>query len=241
MKNKSAPRRIALSAVDRVYEDVSKLAEKVNYGRGQHAATVTRLLLNMYCEMEAIGLVNGTPEKVKLFKAAGLSHDIGVGNERNSDSRGHAGASLRMLKEQIWDREIPEDCKHLLTTVMYAVYYHRDSIPSGKLLAFKDIPGMLDYREIVLDDYQTTEELVALLRIADALDYGFAQGTPDKFEKIQLVRTSHEVECRATPRQREDVIFLLAKAKGKAEVFETRFGRLSFWLPSARRSWNFVV
>jgi len=78
---------------------------------------------------------------------------------------------------------------------------------------------------------------VALLRVADGLDFGLVKGTPDKVEKVEMTRTAGEVECRITPRPGKDVTSLLVKAQEKSEVFEACFGKLTFWLPGTGKSW----
>jgi hypothetical protein len=111
---------------------------------------------------------------------------------------------------------------------MYAIFYHRKSIPEGKLKSLNDIP---------LEDYRSTAELVSLLRIADGLDFGFASGSPDKIEKVEMARTPKGVECRVFPRLGMNVTELVAKSYEKREVFETIFGKLTFWLPGEQGSW----
>jgi protein-tyrosine-phosphatase len=213
-------------AVDWVYDKVVKLAKNVDYGRGEHAATVTRLMLNMYDNMVAIGLIRHTTDKRKLAELAGLCHDVGVGCE--SPGEGHHRAGLRMVKEKLWSESLTADRKDLLAVILYAIFYHRDSVPQGKLEALEGIP---------LEDYRACAELLALLRVADGLDFGLVKGTPDKIEKVEMTRTPGEVECRITPRPGKDVTSLLAKAQEKSEVFKACFGKLTFWLPGTGKSW----
>ncbi len=210
---------------DWVYREVLKIAQaqKVPYGRGEHSQTVTRLMRDMYRDLNIIGFISDSPDKCKLAEIAGLSHDIGV-----SLGEPHNYHSFQMLKKDLWNEGLSSDRKNLLAVVMYAVFYHRDHIPDGKLKPLNGIP---------LKDYRTTEEIVALLRVADGLDYGLVKGSPDKVEKVEMVRTSKGVECRVFPRLGENVIGLVAKAYEKREVFEATFGELTFWLPGARVSW----
>ncbi|MDO8490579.1 MAG: HD domain-containing protein [Dehalococcoidia bacterium] len=214
-------------AADWVHNEILKIALKEDYGRGKHPLTVTRLMLNMYDDMAAIGFINDTADKRKLAEAAGLSHDIGVGKEQGGED--HKAAGFRMLKEQLWDdKRLSAYRKDLLAVVMYSVFYHGNPVPDGKLEPLKDI---------LLEDYRTTAELVSLLRVADGLDYGLDKGTPDMFEKVEMVRTSKGVECRVFPRAGKDVMWLVAKSYEKREVFEGIFGKLTFWLPGASGSW----
>lgn len=211
---------------DWVYNEVIAIAEKVDFGRGEHAKTVTRLMLNMYNEMVAIGFISDDYDKHKLAELIGLSHDIGVGKEQPGEE--HNAAGWRMLKKELWKEPLSSDQKNLLAIVMYGIFYHRDKILAGKLKALNDIP---------LQDYRTTAEVVSLIRIADGLDYGFARGSPDKIEKIEMVRTSKGVECRVFPRPGKNVEGLVAKSYDKREVFEATFGKLTFWLPIEGGSW----
>lgn len=211
---------------DWVYREVLKIAEKVDYGRGEHSKTVTRLMLDMYHDMASIGLISDTPDKRKLAEIAGLSHDIGVHKEKRGE--GHNAAGWRMLKEELWNEGLSADRKNLLAVVMYALFYHRDHIPDGKLKPLNDI---------ALEDYRTTAELVSLLRVADGLDYGQDKGSPDKVEKVEMARTSKEVECRVFPRLGKNATGLVAKSYEKREVFEATFGKLTFWLPGEHGSW----
>ena len=213
-------------AVDWVYDEVVKLAKNVDYGRGEHAATVTRLVLNMYDDMVAIGLIRHTTDKRKLADIAGLCHDVGVGCE--SPGEGHHRAGLRMVKEKLWSESLTADRKDSLAVILYAIFYHRNSVPEGKLEALEGIP---------LKDYRACAELLALLRVADGLDFGLVKGTPDKIEEVEMTRTPGEVECRITPRPGKDVTSLLAKAQEKSEVFKACFGKLTFWLPGTGKSW----
>lgn len=211
---------------DWVYREVLKIAQKVNYGRAEHSLTVTRLMRDMYSDLVSTGVISDTSEKCKLAEIAGLSHDIGVGKEQHGE--GHNKAGLRMLQEELWNEGLSSDLKNLLAIVMYAVFYHRDHIPDGKLKPLDDIP---------LSDYRTTAELVSLLRIADGLDYGLVSGSPNKIEKVEMVRTPKGVECRVFPRLDKDVTVLVAKSYEKREVFEATFGKLTLWLPGEGRSW----
>lgn len=212
---------------DWVHDEVLNIAKKVDYGRGKHSKTVTRLMQDMYRDLVNIGFISDSPDKCKLAEIAGLSYDIGYGEEQHGEN--HNDAGLRMLKEQLWnDKRLSAYRKDLLAVVMYAVLYHRDSIPDGKLKPLKDIP---------IEDYRTTAELVSLLRIADGLDYGLVKGSPDKIEKVEMVRTSKGVECRVFPRLGKNVTGLVAKSYAKREVFEATVGKLTFWLPGEGGSW----
>lgn len=211
---------------DWVYREVLKIAEKVDYGRGEHSKTVTRLMRDMYHDMAGIGFISDTPDKRKLAEIAGLSHDIGVHKEKRGE--GHNAAGWRMLKEELWNEGLSSDRKGLLAVVMYAVFYHRDPVPDGKLKPLNGIP---------LEDYRTTAELVSLLRVADGLDFGLVRGSPDKIEKVEMVPTSKGVECRVFPRLGKNVTGLVAKSYDKREVFEATFGKLTFWLPGEHGSW----
>lgn len=208
---------------DWVYNEVLKIGEKVDYGRGEHSKTVTRLMLNMYHNLAGIGFISDSLDKRKLAEIAGLSHDIGV-----SIGEPHNYYSFQMLKKGVWNEGLTSDRKNLLAVVMYAVFYHRNHIPDGKLKPLNDIP---------LNDYRTTAELVSLLRVADGLDHGQVKGSPDKIEKVEMARTSKEVECRVFPRLGKNVVGLIAKAYEKREVFEATFGKLTFWLPGEGGSW----
>lgn len=210
-----------------VYDEVLKIAKELDYGRGEHPPTVTRLMLNMYDDMAAIGFINDTADKRKLAEVAGLSHDIGVGKELQKE--GHHAAGFRKLKKELWSEGLSSDRKDPLAVVMYAVFYHRNDVPNGKLEPLNGIP---------LEDYRTTAELVSLLRVADGLDFGFVSGSPDMFEKVEIARTSKGVECRVFPRAGKDVTGVVAKSYEKREVFEATFGKFTFWLPGAARgSW----
>ncbi|MGD1120007.1 MAG: hypothetical protein ABR886_11070 [Dehalococcoidales bacterium] len=211
---------------DWVYNEVIKIAEKVDFGRGEHAKTVTRLMLNIYSEMARIGLINDDYDKHKLAEIIGLAHDIGVGKEQPGE--GHNGAGWRILKEEVWKETLSSDQKNLLAIVMYGIFYHRDKILDGKLKALNDIP---------LHDYRDTAELVSIIRIADGLDYGLVKGSPDKIEKIEMARTSKGVECRVFPRSGKNVTELVAKSLDKREVFESTFGKLTFCLPGDNGGW----
>lgn len=214
------------SSADWVYDEVLKIAKKVDFGRGKHAETVTRLVLNMYDDMVSIGLIVHSAEKHKLAKIVGLSHDIGVNNEKGSEQHNEAG--MRMLKEQLWNGKLSPEQRSLLSTVIYAIFYHRDRIADGIVKPLAGFP---------ITDYRRTIELVALIRVADGLDYGLRYGSPDKVEKLEVARTSKGVEFRVLPRAGKDVIGLIAKSYEKREVFETTFGKLTFWLPGVHGSW----
>ena len=211
---------------DWVYNEVLKIAEKVDYGRGEHAKTVTRLMLNMYRDLVGVGLISDSSDKGKLAEIIGLSHDIGVGKEQRGE--GHNGAAWRMVKKELWNEALSSDQKSLLAEVMYGIFYHRDEIPDGKLKPLNDIP---------LENYGTTRELVSLIRVADGLDYGLVQGSPDKIEKVEMVRTPKGVECRVFPRVDKNITGLVAKSYEKREVFEVTFGKLTFWLPGEGSGW----
>lgn len=215
------------SDADWVHAEVLRIAAEVDYGRGKHAQTVTRLLQDMYNGMVAIGLIVRTTDKDKLFEAAGLAHDIGVGKEKAEDYGDHAKAGKRVLKEKLWTTELSLPRKALLAVIMYAVFYHRNPIPGGKVKPLNDLPPV----------ETNTTELVTLLRVADGLDFGKITGSPDMIERVEMVRPSEGVECRVFPRPDKDVTGLLAKAYEKREVFEAHFGKLTFWLPGEGGSW----
>lgn len=208
---------------DWVYREVLKIAQKVNYGRGEHSQTVTRLMRHMYRDLVSVGLISDGPDKCKLAEIAGLSHDIGV-----SLGEPHNCHGFQMLKKDLWNEGLSSDHKNLLAIVMYAIFYHRDQIPDGKIKPLKNIP---------LGDYRTTAELVSLIRIADGLDYGLVKGSPDKIEKVKMARTSEGVECRVSPRPGKNITGLLVKSYKKREVFVGCFGKLTFWLPGEHGSW----
>ncbi|GEM_PF-6259802 len=178
----------------------------------------------MYLDLVNIGLISDNSDKRKLAEIIGLTHDIGVSVSEPK----HNYYSLQMLKKELWNAGLSTDKKNLLTVVMYSVYYHRGQVPDGKLSPLDDIP---------LVDYRTTAELVSLIRVADGLDYGLVQGSPDKIEKVEMVRTPNGVECRIFPRPGKDVNNLIAKSYEKREVFEATFGRLTFWLPGENGGW----
>lgn len=216
--------------VDRwVHNEVLKIAKSVNYGRGEHSTTVTRLMLNMYDDLVAIGLIIDGHDKRSLADIIGLSHDIGVGKEQSGE--GHDKAGWRILKEQLWENNVlTDDSKNTLSIIMYGVFYHRTKIPGGKIKPLNDIP---------LEDYRSAAELVSLIRLADGLDHGPAMGSLDMIEKVEMVRTSKGVECRVFPRpgKTANVEGLVAKSYSKREVFEATFGKLTFWLPGDGHSW----
>lgn len=220
-----SPRTVSLGTAW-VYDEVFRIAEEVNYGRAEHSQTVTRLMRDMYRDLVSIGFISDSADKCKLAEIAGLSHDIGVGKEQCNE--GHHAAGWRMLKKELWSEGLSADRKNPLAVVMYAVFYHRDPVPDGKLKPVKKIP---------LEDYRTSAELVSLLRVADGLDHGLVSGSPDKVEKVEMVRTSKGVECRVFPRHGKNVMGLLAKSYEKREVFEATFGKLTFWLPGEGASW----
>ncbi len=177
--------------------------------------------------MVAIGLIAHTADKAKLFEAAGLAHDIGVGKEQAEDDFDHAKAGKRILGEKLWTDELPSARKALLAVIMYAVFYHRNPILGGKVEPLNGMPIV----------EPNTTELTALLRVADGLDYGLNYGSPDMIEKVEMARTSKEVECRVFPRADKDVTGVVAKSYEKREVFEATFGKLTFWLRGARGCW----
>ncbi|RJO62996.1 MAG: HD domain-containing protein [Dehalococcoidia bacterium] len=211
----------------KVCEEVLKIAKSVNYGRGAHSKTVTRLMLNMYDDMVAIDLIKRVNNKRILAEIIGLSHDIGVGKEKPNEEHNEAG--WRMLKEQLWECNILGDNeKDPLALIMYGVFYHRDEIIDGKLKPLGDIP---------LWDSRAAAELVSLVRIADGLDHGYSTGSPDKIVKVEMVRTPKGVECRVFPRSGENVDSFIAKSYSKREVFEATFGKLTYWLPGGGGGW----
>ncbi|MBT9141074.1 MAG: Protein-arginine-phosphatase [Dehalococcoidia bacterium] len=189
------------SSADWVYDEVLKIAKKVDFGRGKHAETVTRLLLNVYDDMVSIGLIVHSAEKRKLAKIIGVSHDIGVNSEKDSEQHNEAG--VRMLKEQLWNEKLSPEQSSLLSTIIYAIFYHRDTIADGIVGPLADFP---------ITDCRRTTELVALIRVVDGLDYGQVKGSPDKVEKLEVVRTSKGVEFRILPRAGKDVEGLIAKS-----------------------------
>lgn len=210
--------------VDWVHDAVIKTAKGVEFGRGEHAKTVTRLMLNIYDDLVSVGLIDSAPGKRKLAEAIGLSHDIGVSVSENN----HHYHGFQMLKKTLWNEALSSIQKKLLATVMYGVFYHRNKVPDGKLIALDGIP---------LEDYKATAELVSLIRVADGLNYGPAHGSLDAIEKIQMARTPDGVECRVFPRPGEDVAGLIWKSHDKREVFEATFGKLTFWLPCQCGGW----
>ncbi len=211
----------------KICEEVLKIAKSVNYGRGTHSKTVTRLMLNMYDDLVAIDLIKRVNNGRILAEMIGLSHDIGVGKEKPNEEHNHAG--WRILKEQLWEGHTlgdnEEDSRAL---IMYGVFYHRDEIIDGKLKPLGDIPFW---------DSRTAAQFVSLVRIADGLDYGYCTGGPDKIKKVEMVRTPKGVECRIFPRPGQNVISLIAKSYKKREVFEATFGKLTYWLPGEGGSW----
>lgn len=217
-----------------VCHDVIEVAKKVEYGRKDHPQTVTRLMRNMYDDMVAIGFINGSADKRKLAEAAGLSHDIGVPAEERGEGPHHI-TGFKMLEEGLWQQGLSPDRKEALAVVMYAVFYHREHIPNGKLQPLKGI--LRPVNDIPLHDYRTTAELVSLLRVADGLDYGLVTGSPDRFEKVEMARTSKGAECRLFPRAGKDVTAVVTRALTKGEVFEATFGKLTFWLPGKNGEW----
>ena len=132
-----------------------------------------------------------------------------------------------MEMEKLWADELTSARKSLLAVIIYAVFYHRNPLPGGKVKALNGMP---------LVEPNTTE-LIALIRIADGLDFGLANGSPNKVEKVEMARTSKGVECRVFPRLGMDGRDVVAKSYNKREVFEAIFGKLTLWLPGEHGSW----
>jgi len=211
---------------NKIFEDVERLAEGLDYGRGrrEHAKTVTNYMMKLYSEMVKIGLISDSIPNQKLAHAIGLSHDIGY-----SIGSLHHETGFEKLKEKLWRYNLSPIDKSRLAIIMYGVYYHTSSehLEEGKLNPVDDIP-------LKDDDYPIAAQLVAMIRVADGLDH-YLDG---RFADLQIVRTSQGIECRVTPRVRHDPKELLKWVHdNKRDMFEAKFGTLSFWRPIGINSW----
>jgi len=131
----------------RVCAEVLKIAESVDYGRADHSKTVTRLMLNMYDNLVEVGLINDVKNKRILAEIIGLSHDIGVHQEKLHEE--HHEAGWRMLKEKLWEGNTLYNYeKGPLALIMYGVFYHRSPVIDGKLKPLGDMRWSPKFRQV---------------------------------------------------------------------------------------------
>jgi CHAD domain-containing protein len=121
----------------------------------QHSRHVTRLTLELYDGLAALGKPSESFEKERaILRAAALLHDIG----KSKNERGHHKASYRMIKRLTPPLGWP--AQDLLTAGIVA-RYHRGSLPRA---------GQPPLRGLSPQQRQDVSRLAAILRLANAFD-----------------------------------------------------------------------
>ncbi|BDG03262.1 Ppx/GppA phosphatase family protein [Anaeromyxobacter oryzae] len=202
-----SPGAVAAAAADRT-EAALALGRRFAFDE-RHATQVARLALSLFDQLTTL---HGLPASARgILEAAALLHDVG---HAVSPSRHHKHTYYLLLNADIPGFSDPE--RRLVALV---ARYHRRSAPERHREDLADLPAA---------EFRTVRRLVAILRIADALDRSHHQPVHD-------VRTaSHAGGVRVVARVRGAVDLELWDVAREAPLFRSVFGRRIEVLPGRR-------
>lgn len=176
-----------------------------------HAHQVLRLSAELFDATAALHRLG--PEEKFLLEAAALLHDIG---QYISYSQHHKHSQYLIRNAQLTgfnEREIQ--------VIGCVARYHRKALPALT---------HAEFNELAVDDRRLVQQLAALLRIADGLDYGHLSSV----ERVRLDLRRTRVVARLVARQecRTEV----ERALRKSDLFTRVFGRSVGFTVSRRRT-----
>ena len=165
-----------------------------------HAQQVSRLALRIFDQTQDLHRLR-TGER-ELLESAAMLHEVGM----HVAYQGHHKHSYYLISHAGL-RGFTGDQVAVIANV---ARYYRKAVPDGEHPAFAQLSPT--QQEIV-------EKLVAILRVADALD----RGRRGSIRDVLVVANDDELEFRLRPRAQPDVE--LESAQKRARYFEKVFGR----------------
>jgi hypothetical protein len=133
-------------------DKIVEIGSEYGWGHGEkHATRVAKLTVDLWTSAENMGLVGKNLDVKRALYTAALLHDVSW-DPRNKDI--HHELSAEIIRDKLQDRSLAERSSII-------AYYHRKK------------PNPLDDERI--KDDRDMLLAIAVLRIADALDYGLNQ------------------------------------------------------------------
>ncbi|RSN76931.1 HD domain-containing protein [Candidatus Methanodesulfokora washburnensis] len=134
-------------------DKIVEIGNEYGWGRAhmcaeKHAIKVAELTVDLWTSAENMGLVGKNLDVRRALYTAALLHDVGLWDYRNKDI--HHELSAEIIRDKLQDRSLAERSSII-------AYYHRKK------------PNPLDDERI--KDDRDMLLAIAVLRIADALDY----------------------------------------------------------------------
>jgi HD superfamily phosphodiesterase len=134
-------------------DKIVEIGSEYGWGHGkEHATRVAKLTVDLWTSAENMGLVGKNLDVKRALYTAALLHDVGLWDYRNKDI--HHELSAEIIRDKLQDRSLAERSSII-------AYYHRKK------------PNPLDDERI--KDDRDMLLAIAVLRIADALDYRLNQ------------------------------------------------------------------
>jgi exopolyphosphatase/guanosine-5'-triphosphate,3'-diphosphate pyrophosphatase len=165
-----------------------------------HAAQVARLALSIY---DGLGRLHGLPPRSRrILEAAALLHDVGHAVSVHS----HHKHTYYLVA----NADLPGFADRERELVALVARYHRRSLPARKR---RDLEGLGP------GELRTVRKLVAILRVADALDRSHQQHVRDL--RVRGSRSAVELRVRA----RGPLELELWDAEREASLFQRVFSR----------------
>jgi exopolyphosphatase/guanosine-5'-triphosphate,3'-diphosphate pyrophosphatase len=186
-------------------ESIEEFGEKYNYDKS-HSQQVSRLALSLFEQTRAL---HGLPNRYQnILHAAAMLHDIGlyIGYEK------HHKHSYYLIKSSLQGSFDPAE----LDLIANIARYHRRAHPSPKHLPFSQLSPL---------QQDVVRKLAALVRIADALDFG-RQGKVVKLQasnprkKLLSIRVEGNGDLRDELSCASDKAGLMNEVFGVETVFE---------------------
>jgi exopolyphosphatase/guanosine-5'-triphosphate,3'-diphosphate pyrophosphatase len=189
----------AAAAAEGRTQAVTTLGRRFGYDE-RHARQVARLSLQLF---DQLAVAHGLPASTRgLLEAAALLHDVG-----------HAVSPQRHHKHTLYliqNADIAGFSDQERALVALVARYHRRSPPE------RDRP---DLAELSASELKTLRRLVAMLRIADALDRSHNQPV------VELRAALHPGAVRVSARTRGDIDLELWDVEREAAWFRRAMGR----------------
>ena len=180
------------------YEKIVEIGEKYGWGRGKgHAFKVAQLTSDLWTSAEKAGLVRDDVNLRKALYTAALLHDIGI--KRGGE---HHEVSAEIIKKEVGNIE-----PNLADRSSVIAYHHR-----SKTNPMEDIRVNRD-RDMLL--------AIALLRIADALDYQLDQRVRHAAITVREDKVVIEVHCGLN----DYISFDIERVRKKKSLLEQLIGR----------------
>lgn len=178
-----------------VAEPLSVMEDSLRHGR--RVAVIAATLFQDMLELHGL-----SDEWGHRLHHAALWHDIGFIEGR----KGHHKASMRLIEEKR-DGDIPDEERPLIALL---ARYHRKAWPSRRHARFAALKKR---------DRQALRKAAAILRIADALDYGHTGAVGSLAVSVRKKRVILAVQCRT------DCSAEMRRVAEKSDLFRHVFGR----------------